>query len=280
MSSSDSDDSYVSDSNSMASPQATIVSAGAPVLVGVIDTGIDASHPALAGKIHQGNLHSKFRLIGGNVVRTPVVVPEDYNGHGTHVAGIIASVFPSVKLVSLNIAINDEGSGFSYTKVVAEAIKFAEDNDIKILNFSGSDSYNGDIYNALAGYYTGLFVNSAGNNGYNISYNSDNVSHILPRVYPSCHRLDNMIVVGAANSDGTKWSSSNYGSNQYPNNERDTVHLFAPGVDILSTYPMARCDENMCNQGNLPRPGSHHNHAANGYHYMSGTSMAAPVVAA
>ena len=70
-----------------------------------------------------------------------------------------------------------------------------------------------------------------------------------------------MISVGSSNASGMKSTSSNYGST--------TVDVFAPGENILSCYPTAMC---------AGHTSSTSGHKAVGYHYLSGTSMAAPYV--
>lgn len=78
--------------------------------------------------------------------------------------------------------------------------------------------------------------------------------------------MPNLISVGASTVNDTKSSFSNYGKN--------SVDLFAPGVDILSCFPTNKCYSNNCESVNS-FVGTH---VCNGYHSLSGTSMAAPFV--
>ncbi|MBE7088010.1 MAG: hypothetical protein E7370_00595 [Clostridiales bacterium] len=219
------------------------------VLVGVIDSGIDASHIDLTDNIHrksphtlENTLHRDFTT--GTADGTKVLEPDDLNGHGTHVAGIIgakgnnaegcAGVTWNIDLVSLRI-FNENGNGSSGDLV--EAIQYAAKCNIKILNYSGgSYNFNNKVKSAIDS-YEGLVVCSAGNEANNNDVNAH---------YPSDYDLDNIISVGAIDQNGDRSSFSNYGEN--------SVHVYAPGGNILSTLPN------------------------NTYGYMSGTSMAAPFV--
>jgi subtilisin family serine protease len=70
------------------------ISTGDPVKVGVIDTGIDLKHPDL-----QANIKGGYNAIN------PLKSPNDDNGHGTHVAGIIAALNNSIGVVLVQILI-------------------------------------------------------------------------------------------------------------------------------------------------------------------------------
>ena len=240
------------------------------VKVGVLDSGIDGGHEDLTNRIHRGNphnidttLHRDFTT--GAILGNRIVNPVDYTsgaaaGHGTHVAGIIgaqgnnnmgiAGVAWDIRLVSLRVATQAGGVPAEW---VANAINFAASVNIPILNgsFGWTGRDRGGVRNAIEA-YEGLFVASAGNNG------SDNDRN--PN-FPASYDLDNIISVGATDSSdrrsdwngfGNLWgllgqASSSFGAN--------SVHIFAPGTNVLSTFP------------------------GNQYRSMSGTSMAAPHVA-
>ena len=101
---------------------------GRGIGVAVIDTGVDARHPHLRGRVA---LSLDFT---GARVR---VREGDPNGHGTHIAGIIRDIAPGAHIVSLR-AMGADGSGF--TSNVIEAMDWAIDNrrawNIKIINVS------------------------------------------------------------------------------------------------------------------------------------------------
>lgn len=211
------------------------------VWVGVIDTGIDATHPDLVNVVD-------VSLSGEFFYETPVIGEStDSHGHGTHVAGIIgaasnaaegtAGVCPNVKIISLRCATGSDILSSS----VQRAINYAQTIGIPILNFSagwieGDNRYD-TAMEATIGNYSGLFVCAAGNLGKNNDEYPD---------YPSSLNLPNLLSVGACDFLDRKWEYSNWGNT--------TVDIFAPGANIKSTFP----------NGN--------------YGIMSGTSMAAPYV--
>lgn len=229
------------------------------LLVGVIDSGIDASHPDLVNNInddlHRDYVDHPLLSTYKNVSKSDL---EDLNGHGTHVAGIIGAqgnnsigitgVVQHLKLVSLRVS-NVAGDSFSID--AKRAIDYATDVMIQVLNYSigGTDDHVGRrtaIQN-----YPGLFVCSAGN---------DDQDNDLNDHFPSNYNFANLIAVGAINSNGYKRATSNYGET--------TVDIFAPGGSIISTYPLDLFDAT----------DPYGNHVAVGYYKNSGTSMAAPHV--
>jgi len=123
---------------------------GAGVTVGVIDSGIDLGHPDIAPNL---NLDLSCSFIYDD---TPTALPEDigngdcsnkaavqdYSGHGTHVASIIASpingigvagVAPDATIVGLKAC---TGEGYCFADSVAAALRYAGDNGIDIVNLS------------------------------------------------------------------------------------------------------------------------------------------------
>ncbi len=106
-----------------------------------------------------------------------------------------------------------------------------------------------------------MLICSAGNYGVNSDESPQYpAGYGDKRLFPE---INNVISVGALTSAGYRAVFSNYGQN--------SVDIYAPGMSILSTYPTA-----LCEAGNCESDGSEH--YANGYHYMDGTSMAAPHV--
>lgn len=226
------------------------------VLVGVIDTGIENSHPDFEYKINY-NLSYDF-------VEQRSQSTDDY-GHGTHVAGIIGAnannrvgtsgVCWNISLVSLRVCelqeINGKSEIVASEDKIAEAINYATIHNIPILNISlSSYGYSTTLENAIKN-YPGLIICSVGNDGNDID--------ALPS-YPACYDYDNILSVGAS-SDSDKIAilpngkTSNYGENN--------VDLFAPGSTVYSTYPR-ECAEDK--------------EFEDTYVYLSGTSMAAPFV--
>ncbi|MBQ4101275.1 MAG: S8 family serine peptidase [Oscillospiraceae bacterium] len=243
-------------------PSAWGESMGNPeVLVGVIDSGIDITHPDLAGKVRT-DLSVNFVHDG-----TDGTSCTDFIGHGTHVAGIIAAIAnnnkgiagtaPNVKLVSLKVfketTLIRNSMIIGDSDDVALAVEYATRANIDILNFSGgSDTFNPGLATAIAE-FDGLFVCAAGNDGKN--NDSENIC------FPANYAHDNIIAVGSCNERDSVAVNSNYGL--------ANVDLFAPGTNVISCYPVNKCSSGSCASGT---------HISNGYHTLSGTSMATPFV--
>ncbi|GAA2482527.1 S8 family peptidase [Winogradskya humida] len=191
-------------------------STGSGVIVAVIDTGVDATHPDLAGHI----------LPGIDYVAGTTGTSTDPNGHGTHVAGTIAAitgndvgisaVAPDARIMPIR-ALGADGSGNMAD--VAKGIVYAADHGADIINMSlGADEEITAMTTAIT-YARGkgvTVVAAAGNDGENGS----------PVNYPGAD--PGVIAVAATDSSDQVASFSNRGS---------YVDIAAPGVQILSTYP-------------------------------------------
>ena len=117
------------------------------VLVGIIDSGIDFSHPDLSGQVEVGlsrNFAPDKPDIDGpcEVASCLDPVGTDDNGHGTHVAGIVAAaanglgvsgVAPGVRLVELK---GGQDSGFVFLEPVIDALTYAADIGVDVVNMS------------------------------------------------------------------------------------------------------------------------------------------------
>lgn len=221
--------------------QAWEITTGSPsVIVAVIDSGIDASHPDLQGQLWvnpaeiAGNgidddqngmvddVHGWDFLTNSNVLR-------DDEGHGTHVSGIIAAVSnngtgvagvaPGVKLMPLKF-LDARGDGDTSDAVLA--IRYAVDHGAAIINASwgGADDTRA-LRDAIdyARSHGVLFVTAAGNQHANSDVRTTN--------FPPSYRMANMLVVASIDVQGRLSSFSNHGAR--------TVDLAAPGSNILST---------------------------------------------
>ncbi len=189
------------------------------IVVAVVDTGIDLDHPDLAGRIVPG-----WDWVDNDDQ------PQDLNGHGTHVAGIIGAeanngigvsgVAWDVQLMPLR-ALGADGVGTLAD--IARAFRYAGENGAHVVNASlGASGFSEPqaMRDAIADHPATLFVVAAGN--------SANDNDATPS-WPCNHDLPNLICVGASDDDDDRASFSNYGS--------DSVHLAAPGVSVLSTLP-------------------------------------------
>lgn len=257
-------------------------------VIAVIDTGVDYLHEDLAGNIwtnpgeiagngldDDGNgyiddVHG-YDFADNDSDPMDVVVNYDFEnqhkwipgdfttgGHGTHCAGIIAAIGNNGKGITgitwntkiMVLKIFGNGEPFAFTSDIVSAIIYAADNGAKISNNSyGSTVSNSEWANAgnkplfdaisAANDAGMLFVAAAGNSG--VDLNTEAYSS------PAGLELPNIISVAASDENDELARFSNFGSSM--------VDLAAPGVDIFSTFP------------------------GNSYHTMSGTSMAAPLVA-
>ena len=218
---------------------------GAGAVIAVVDTGVAAGHPDLAGQI----------LPGHDFVQDDDT-PQDGNGHGSHVSGIaiaatgngvgISSVAPGAKLLPVRV-LGDDGSGTS--EDVAAGIDWARTHGAQVINLSlgsevpivgamGGDEIDAAIRRALG---AGLVVvAAAGNNG-----------------VPVCEQpaaAEGLLCVGAVDKRKQRSFFSSFGSGLgvvAPGGSG----LPAAGEDVLSTVP------------------------PDGYEEIAGTSQAAPHVA-
>ncbi len=247
-----------------------------PVLVAVIDTGVDYTHEDLAANIwtnpgeiagdgldndnngYIDDIHGINAISGSGD-------PFDDNGHGTHVAGTIAAlrgngigvagVGQNIKIVACKF-LSSTGSGTTADAV--ECINYVNDlkhsrgQDILITNHSwGGGGFSQAIVDALAGLDSPgmapiLHVAAAGN--------ANNNNELIP-FFPASYDLSNVLAVAATDHNDLYAVFSNFGS--------VSVDIAAPGVNILSTVPTGTCQH--C--------------VLTGYKALNGTSMASPHVA-
>ena len=220
-----------------------VTTGNSSLIVAIIDTGIDYFHPDLVGN---------YVSLGYDWVHNSSG-PLDDNGHGTHVAGIIAATLNNgigiagiaqVRIMAEK-ALNATGWGEDVD--LAKAMIHAVDHGARILSNSwGSDSDSLLIRDAVQYAYENdvLVVAAAGNAGSNAPF--------YPAAYPE--------VVSVAATDGFDYpaSFSNWG---------DWIEVSAPGVDVYSTMPTYLVTLNL------------EGYSMN-YDYLSGTSMACPHVSA
>jgi subtilisin family serine protease len=227
------------------------------VIVAVIDSGVQYTHPDLKNNmwVNRGEIPENGIDDDGNGYVDDIFGydfvdnngnPDDVNGHGTHVAGIIGAsengkgtigVNRTVQIMALKF-IGANGSGS--TSAAVKAIEYAINNGAHITNNSwGGAGFSNSLFEVISKAQNAgqLFIAASGNEGVNI----DNQP-----TYPASYDLDNIVVVGSISGNEELSSFSNYGP--------QTVDILAPGDRIASTY------------------------TNNGYAFSSGTSMAAPFV--
>lgn len=212
------------------------------VVVAVVDTGIQPDHPFLSdnlyikeGKANKTNYGMDFSQSKANTK------PIDTHGHGTHVAGIVKSVFPDVKIMALKYY-NPQASGQANLNSTIKALEYAVDQNVDIINYSGGGPEPSAQELAVlkkAERKGILVIAAAGNEKSNIDIKQN-------AYYPASYGLSNIITVGAHNESNKIIASSNYGSK--------SVDIAAPGFRIKSAIP------------------------GNGAGYMTGTSQATAFV--
>jgi hypothetical protein len=254
----------------ISAPSAWNVTTGnSNVVVGILDTGFDYTHPDLSANIfnnpnecvsngvdNDGNGYEDD-CHGIDVVNGDSD-PMDDNNHGTHVAGTIGAVGNNsigvvgvnwnVKMLSCKV-FDANGSGSTDDAVdCLQYFQFMKNHGVNIVatnNSWGGGDFSQALYDAIDAQRQSdiLFIAAAGNgDAFGIGQNNDAIP-----LYPCNYYLPNIICVAATTSNDSKAGFSNYG--------RHSVHVGAPGASILSTV------------------------AGGGYSSASGTSMATPHVA-
>ncbi|WP_409299892.1 S8 family peptidase [Peribacillus sp. SCS-155] len=202
------------------------------IVIAVVDSGVDLHHPDLRGRLTSG-----YNVLANNHI------PDDDNGHGTHVAGIIASETNNARGVAGLTWYNKimpvkamGAKGYGTTFDVAKGIIWATDHGADVINLSLGNYQPSAVMHEAVQYAfrkNVVIVTAAGND------NTDQPSY--PAAYPE------VLSVAAVDYQGNRAPFSNFGEH---------VDVSAPGVEIPSTY-------------------FHQQYAA-----LSGTSMASPHVAA
>ncbi|MBK7962347.1 MAG: S8 family serine peptidase [Bdellovibrionales bacterium] len=233
-----------------------ILDEDSPVIVGVVDSYVDAKHVQLKGQMvfnineipengkdddNNGFVDDYF---GGKFISVPAKA-EKRHPHGTHVAGIIAAdsglgpirgIAPKAKIVSAQF-INDDGEGTLSDSI--QALDYVAMRGARIINAS----WGGPCPDSLGAAFKNLesqgilLVVAAGNDGRDLEASP---------TYPAAFDLSTQLTVGA--------STENDFMAGFSNSSFFSVHLAAPGVGIWSTIP------------------------GNQFVAMDGTSMAAPFV--
>jgi thermitase len=221
---------------------ASPLAVGAPtVVVAVIDTGVDYTHPDLAGAMWDASSATIPSANHGYDFADGDTDPYPLNSeHGTHVAGIIAAsgnntigvagVAYGVKVMALKV-FPDIGSGATDADIIS-AINYAVANNANIINMSLGSSGAEDpvlttaVMNAVnAGV---LLVAAAGNDSTSTAVASNDTTPVWPANYASLSSTRAGVISVAATDQADQLASfSNVGAS--------TVSLGAPGVNILST---------------------------------------------
>lgn len=213
------------------------VTRGTGQTVAIVDSGVASTHADLAGQLDLANAYDYIDRD---------TVPQDGNGHGTHVTGTmvasadngigVAGVAPGAKVLPLRV-MNNSGQGL--VSDVIQAFDRAGRLGVRVVNASlGATTMSKALRDIVAAYPETLLVAAAGNEGRNVD---------ATPTYPCALPVANVICVGATDAADAPASFSNFGP--------ATVDVHAPGAKILSTWKTG------------------------GYTTADGTSMASPHVA-
>ncbi len=245
-------------------------------VIAILDTGIDITHPDLADNIWTNTAESTGAegedddnngyaddVHGWDFINQTAKMA-DYNGHGTHCAGIAAAVGdngigitganPDAYIMPITIMQSD-GTGDIAT--IIQGIDYATDNGASFLSMSfGSYAYSIAEEQALAKAYSkATLVAAAGNDSRCIYANHHQIGP--GPCYPAAFTF--VLGVEATNESGragfSNWDCDGPIYSQHGEEQLYNYELRAPGVNIYSTYPQGR------------------------YKMMNGTSMACPLAA-
>jgi subtilisin family serine protease len=253
-------------------PAWDVTTGSSNVVVAVVDTGVDYNHPDLAANIWDNPDGIGGCPVGSHGVDTvgagpPTCDPMDedlqYNGHGTHVAGILgASGNNEIGVAGLNWSLTMlpvkfvDASGGGRTSDLIEGLQWlldAKQDGVNLRIVNDSQTFVGTSFSQatsdmidMLGANDILFVTAAGDTG------DDNDDPAVRR-YPCGYGRPNEICVAYTDSRDRLPAAANYGD--------ETVDLAAPGRNIYSTLPDASPTD----------PGPN-------YGFLTGASMAAPQV--
>jgi subtilisin family serine protease len=218
------------------------------VTVAVIDTGINIHHPFLKNNVDYKGKKGNIKSFGVDFSNNKKVTstPSDEHGHGTHVSGIIKSIFPEVRLMVLKYY-NPKGSGQDNLNATIKALKYAVDQNVDIINYSGGgpEASAEERKILVEAERKGILViAAAGNESSNIDLKSN-------AYFPASYNLSNIVTVAAYDQSLRLLSTSNYG--------KQAVDIAAPGFRIKSASTKSI-------------------YRSKNYAYMSGTSQATAFV--
>lgn len=227
-----------------------ISTGGEEVIIAVTDTGVAYSHPELAPNMWTNPAEDPWSVpidpTAGNGVDDDCNGknddwrgwdfvdgdndPMDYNGHGTHVAGIIAAVGDNGEgttgvmwkagIMPLRIL---DAHGIGTISNAIQAIEYAVQKGARVINASwGTTDFSESLFRSIQLCQSNgvLVVAAAGNSAHNTDESP---------FYPASYDLPNIISVAATDQRDHLASFSNWGPS--------TVDVAAPGVDIYSTWP-------------------------------------------
>jgi subtilisin family serine protease len=205
-------------------PGAHTRSRGDGTIIAVLDSGLDRLHPVFAGR----RIVGAYNFVEGNnnisdepdgLDTNNSGIPDEFAGHGTMVAGLIAKVAPNASLMPVRVMDSD---GVTTTYRLAQGIYHAIDAGAHVINISlGTTADPFLLQDAVAEAHSRgiLVVASAGND-----------SAETPARSPASLSSLGVMAIGAVGDSFVRGNFSNYGS---------WITLNAPGVNIVSTIPVS-----------------------------------------
>lgn len=258
-----------------------VISKEGPIIA-IIDTGVDTKHPDLVGNLwvnpsevngadgyDDDNNGYVDDLHGYDFINDTGAVA-DYNGHGTHCAGIAAACgYNGIGIIGANpfarimplAVMQSDGTGDIAT--IIRAIDYAVANGANVLSMSLGTYAESIAFREALGraYQKAVIVAAAGNDGYCLNHAACNQPRGVLSPMPMFPAAYNFVLgVQASSSQGGLAGFSNYDDNgqvftEFTEDKLYNYELTAPGVGIMSTYPGGQ------------------------YRNLNGTSMATPLVA-
>ncbi len=195
------------------------------IVVAVIDTGIDYNHPFLQDSIYSISGKGTSSNYGMDFsTKTPSTTPSDAHGHGTHVSGIVKSIYPDVKILALKYY-NPLASGQENLNATIKALEYAVDQNVDIINYSGGGPEPAveELRVLKRAEQKGIIVVAAAGN------EKSDIDDKKNAYYPASYGLSNIITVGAHDENNETIASSNWG--------KKSVDIAAPGYRIRSAIP-------------------------------------------
>lgn len=256
-----------------------VISKEGPIIA-ILDTGVEIDHPDLKDNIWTNEKESegsegydddgngyKDDIHGWDFINNTGEI-YDYNGHGTHCAGIAAaSGFNGTGIIGANpdarimpvTVMQSNGTGDIAT--IIKGVDYATANGANIISMSIGGYASSIAYEQALGkaYQNAVIVAAAGNDGYCLNHAHLEKGQPVPMpMFPAAYSF--VLGVQASSNNGNLAGFSNYDDNgpifsEYPESQLYNYEITAPGVSITSTYP-----------GGI-------------YKALNGTSMATPLVA-
>ena len=195
------------------------------IVVAVVDTGIQFNHPFLKDNIYTGEGRASASNYGKDFSNQGSdKAPKDNHGHGTHVSGIVKSVFPEVRILALKYY-NPHASGQANLNSTIQALRYAVKQNVDIINYSGGGPEPSAAEKAVLqeAERKGILVIAAAGN------EKSNIDERQNAYYPASYGLSNIITVAAHDEYNQIISSSNFG--------KRSVDIAAPGFRIRSAIP-------------------------------------------